>query len=377
MLKIKRPLEAQIYLFTGILIGLLDMTINGPLNFRASELFLIPFLFLFNKVKIKIDFTLIFWILTINTCIFFIALYKYDYFFWTLKLLIFAIASLSAFKFGSINTVFLGLGILIGFEIFSLWLVLSGQWFLAKYTSVILAFGFIILAGLKNKIFKIYGLLFLLLCLLIAYTSNSRGQFFLTFLAILIALLATKEREIHINRSWMIAFSFALPVLFLFAGFFVGTEVILRKSLVEIVEFNAGDLERSMFSVYALVTAFNFPFGHSLAEIENSVGDIISSLNNRETQTNSSHNIIGDVLLYLGWLGVGFIFFIARRFYIILMNASRDISRVDFFMLSFITCICFLILATSPVAGLERIEIFVGTLFIGLITRKYNKSLEL
>jgi len=59
------------------------------------------------------------------------------------------------------------------------------------------------------------------------------------------------------------------------------------------------------------------------------------------------------------------------------MNASRDISRVDFFMLSFITCICFLILATSPVAGLERIEIFVGTLFIGLITRKYNKSLEL
>lgn len=278
--------------------------------------------------------------------------------FWTFKICIF-LAYASAMRVVITRNILVGMfGMLCGWNLYAFFMVLTGSSFFAKYVLPHLCL-FIIAAffydAIKSILYRNIACLFSVMAFFVAISSNSRGQILLVAIAGIFCFLYFMRVKI----KYLIFGIFMFPLIYIAAGFYNYLHLAsLLQSVDGLSQVNAGDLERSTTIFYSISMLPQNLLGQNVDNIKNGMGIYLNLLVDTEIQTISAHNILSDSLLYVGIIGGVVMLYIYKRF---LQLASLALSQMERKKLAAIgissLTVMSYIISTSPVAGLERVEI--------------------
>ncbi|MGK5046543.1 O-antigen ligase family protein [Janthinobacterium sp. GB4P2] len=340
------------------------MAIVGYAGSRLGEIAIMVCLFpaVFQSLLVKKNF--IYFILIILLLLTSASIGK-ENIFWTFKICIF-LAYASAMRFIITRNILAGMfGMLCGWNLYAFFMVLTGSSFLAKYVLPHLCL-FIIAAffydAIKSVLYRNIACLFSVMAFFVAISSNSRGQILLTIVAGIFCFLYF----MRVRIKYLIFGIFMFPLIYIAVGLYNYLHLAsLLQGADGLAQVNAGDLERSTTIFYSISMLPQNLFGQNIDNIKIGMGSYLNLLIDAEIQTISAHNILSDSLLYIGIVGGALMLFIYKRFLQLANRALSQIKRTKLAAtgLSALVAVGYII-STSPVAGLERVEIlYCITLF--------------
>lgn len=354
----------------GLFVGMVDMVLFKPTGFRVAEVLVILMVFLESKVSfVKIRKNVVALAIATLAILFII---EPSNLVWFVKLF-----ALSSICYVALNnslplSVRFMLGIAFGYTVYSAGLIILGENFIAKYSAVHCAIFLLPMMVAKNTIKRIFALIALGVAIYVAIASNSRGQILL-LLGVISMILAAKCRIAHVAR---------VPVLLLviFLGMQLSSLPVKLYNLEQVMqegnvwEANAGDLERSLLGAYALLSIAEAPRGQSREEVElSAVGSVATDVDVM-LQTTSAHNVVEDSMLFGGVPGL-LLLFVIYSFLFMHTTIFHGLhsNRVEYFRIVVpgVMIISF-ILATSPIAGIERIQIILVASLLAIYVRRSN-----
>lgn len=363
--------ENAIIILLGVIAACIDMYIYGPTGFRPSELLLL-FIWiseLLIKLKLNKSVAPIIGVFVPLILIFYMHGSPYD---WFLKLLVLVVICITVLNDSYSIFVRLSIGVLAGYTIYSSWLVMTGEAYMAKYSAVQVSYFLALFFFSRSSISKMFSGVAIALGYFIALTSNSRGQLLL-FYGILLFLLAfyISPKLKNFSRSFTSA-AFYLPVLspgvkylyYFLAGSWVESNI----------DINAGDIERAVLGIYAISSLLDYPLGQSAEGISDRAALALSDFTTRELNTVSAHNVIEDSMLFGGVAGL---ILTLMAGYILKLNVVRNLNQLpQTLIVAFMASIFIVsfVVSTSPVAGLERVEIMSILGLIGVAKFKYGSN---
>lgn len=333
------------------------MAIVGYAGSRLGEIAIViclfPVVFQSLLVKKNIVFFIFFIILLLTS-----ASIGKENIFWTLKICIF-LAYASTMRFiVSRNILDCIFGILCGWSLYAFFMVLTGSSFLAKYVLPHLCI-FIISAffyhSIKIILYRNVACIFSILGLFVAISSNSRGQILLTIIVGVFSFLYC----VRVRIKYLIFAVFMFPLIYIAVGIYNYLHLAsLLQGVDGLGQVNAGDLERSTTIFYSVSMLPQNLFGQNIDIIKSGMGSYLNLLVDAEIQTISAHNILSDSLLYVGVVGGVLMLLIYKRFLQLanLALINLKITKLSGIGLSALVVVGYII-STSPVAGLERVEI--------------------
>lgn len=333
------------------------MAILGYAGSRIGELAIVVCLFpvVFQSLLTKKNF--VFFLLILLLLLISASIGK-ENIFWTFKLGIF-LAYASTIRFvitkNILNSMF---GILCGWNLYALLMVLTGSSFLAKYVLPHLCI-FIMAAffynAIKDVLYRNIACFFSIVALFVAISSNSRGQILLTIVSGIFCFLYFMRVKI----KYLIFFIFMFPLVYIIIGLYNYLHLAsLLQSTDGLSQVNAGDMERSTTIFYSISMLPQNLFGQNIDNIKNGMGSYLNLLVEADIQTISAHNILSDSLLYVGIAGGGLMLFIYKNFLQLVNCALSQIKQKKLAAIGLSASVVVgYIISTSPVAGLERVEI--------------------
>lgn len=249
------------------------------------------------------------------------------------------------------------LGVVSGYTLYSASLIVVDAGFLAKYSAVHCSIFLIPVLFSKNGINRIIAFVFLCVATYVAVESNSRGQIVL-LISVLSFIVLSKVRLVQCLKH-------SVLMLSIFIGLQIASLPLKLYHLDQVMqkgnflETNAGDLERSLLGAYALTSILEAPRGQRREIIESNSVDSVGIPESIVLQTTSAHNFIEDAIIFGGFPGL-LLLFVLYRF----VWKSNTISQGEFSnrklyltVVGISLLIISFVLATSPVAGIERLQI--------------------
>lgn len=360
---ISKSVQHVIFLF-GFLVGFLDMALLGPVGFRPSEVFLLMATGVqcIYSGRVTKSVTLLF----ILAALIVFAYWKSpSQVAWFLKLVVFAYVCITILDNKSQWFFQITFGVVCGFSLASLFIALGGNSFDAKYAAIQFSI-FLAIFSINQLVGRKFVTVFFgLVSVYVAIASNSRGQFALCFLIALVLCLNAIRAARTDSFNQRISLLFYMPAVFVvvkLSAFFV-----ITSKVEDLIDFNAGDFERSLLGFYAISSILLHPLGQSEQQVLDGAGSLIADFSIRELNTVSAHNIVEDSILFGGWLGVVIILIIGimikRKVCALLCERATKYQS----SLSFLTIALF-VSSTSPMAGLERIEVMLLVSAISIIS---------
>jgi len=368
---ISKNVQHAIFLF-GFLVGFLDMALLGPVGFRPSEVFLLMATGVqcIYSCRVTKSVTL----LTILAVSIVIAYWQSpSQVAWFLKLVVFAYVCIVILENKSQGFFQLSLGVVCGFSLASLLIALGGNSFDAKYAAVQFSIFLAIFSIHRIVGRKFVAVFFGLVSVYVAIASNSRGQFALCLIIALVLCLNEIRSARTESFNQRISLLFFMPALFVVVK--LSVFFVITSKVEDLIEFNAGDFERSLLGFYAISSLLLHPLGQSEQQVLDGAGSLIADFSTRDLNTVSAHNIIEDSILFGGWLGGVIILIIGimikRKVSALLCERLTKYQSA----LSILTIALF-VCSTSPMAGLERIEVMLLVSAISIIGCKSKKLVE-
>lgn len=333
------------------------MAIFGYAGSRLGEIAIVIFLFpaVFQSMLTKKN--LIFFVLILLLLLISASVGK-ENLFWVFKISIF-LAYASAMRFVITKNILNGMfGMLCGWNLYAFFMVLSGASFLAKYVLphlCIFVIAIFFYDAIKNVLYRNVACVFSLMGLFVAFSSNSRGQILLVFVVGIFCLLYF----MRVSIKYLMLGIFMFPLIYIGVGFYNYLHLAsLLQNVDGLSQVNAGDIERSTTIFYSISMLPQNLLGQNVDNIKNGMGIYLNLLVDTEIQTISAHNILSDSLLYVGVIGGMLMLYIYKKF---LNLASIALSQMDRAKLAATGISALIVMAyiisTSPVAGLERVEI--------------------
>lgn len=336
---------------------MLDMAIVGYAGSRLGEVAIVVCLFpaVFQSLLSKKNF--IFFSLMLLLILTSATVGK-ENMFWTFKACIF-LAYASSMRFIVTRNILDGMfGMLCGWNLYAFFMVLSGASFLAKYVLPHLCI-FLMAAffydAIKRVLYRNIACIFSGIGLFVAFSSNSRGQILLTIVAGVFCSLYFMRLKI----KYLIFGIFMFPLIYIAVGFYNYLHLAsLLQSIDGLSQVNAGDMERSTTIFYSISMLPQNLLGQNVDNIKNGMSLYLNLLVESEIQTISAHNILSDSLLYVGVMGGVLMLYIYKRFLKLAGLALSKMERTKLAATGLSSLIVIgYIISTSPVAGLERVEI--------------------
>lgn len=347
---------------TFALLAMFDMAFFGPTGFRLTEvLFYVVFLFetiTLSKLNIA-SLKLVAITIPMIAVIFF-----YGEYLWFIKVIVlFALGIQLTFRPYRICLLSL-LGVMIGFTAFSIWLIWRDDWFLAKYSAIHCAIFLIFALTSKQKVLRVAFWGAFVLGAAVAWGSRSRGQFLLVLLMLGFYYLAGFKTIRFKKAIFFLVFLMpfaSLPIKILFLD-----EV---RSIAFMEDVNAGDLERSILGVYSLSSITSDPAGQRAETIQYYAGGNINDFVDTELNTISAHNFVEDAMLFGGSVGLVIAVFSLISLANATIPARSELEKNSLNKYVLPLVVFSFVAATSPLAGLERLEILLMMALVGVWLR--------
>lgn len=349
--------KSPLLIGVGVLAGFVDMVVFDPTGFRICEILAMIAILLESHIRalhIKKK-TIALAIISIAAAI----SIEPSNVYWITKLVVLAILCHISLNQFLRNATYFMLGVALGYTLYSAGLIVSGNSFLAKYSAVQSAIFVLPVLFAEKASKRVASIFALAICIYVAIESNSRGQ--LLLLAIVsIIVLVTRLGFIKSPRSFLIlnAIIIALPLASLPIKLYFLT---LTVEEIRAFDSNAGDLERSILGVYAINSLPTHPRGQSRDLVETNSTVALDTGKAIDLNTSSAHNIVEDTMLFAGIPGI--VLLISIYIYVLTKSRFRPFAvprrRRDYGVVTAGTMIISFILSTSPMAGLERLEIIL------------------
>lgn len=359
-------------LLMGVALAAADMQILGPTGFRMVEPVALSIIWLeggINNTKVRRS-TLI----TVFFMIVFSLLVTPSSTYWFFKMMLLVLTCQICIRQRlPLSNSFL-LGATIGYTMYSLLLEFDGDGFIAKYSSIHCSIYLLLLWMGRNKEHRVFSIILLCISLVVAIYSNSRGQILLLASAMCAVAIFHIKKLKHFQRKAVLLLVFlgpqlmSLPIKDYYFHHVIAAGTIGKS--------NAGDFERSILGVYSIVSFPENLQGQAQSRIESALLDRLDLEGKVRLQTTSAHNVFEDSMLYGGAPGLLFFFLACAS----MMHqgaralAQRTSDRTFQAVLLGVLIISF-IFATSPMSGIERIQIILVSSLLGSYLKRNGRGI--
>lgn len=360
----------------GLMLGALDMGSLGTATSRLAEPIIIGLLFYRSRFEKPLWAYSALLILTAALCVTLVSAGVPQQIIWIGKLSMVMLLSFTALNQRSADVIHVGIGVMAGYLLIAVMLIGRGEAYEAKYAAPQSAIFVVFLLSTHCAFKRLVAGLLCVIGLGVAILSASRGQ--LALLAALLLLLAFGRRFYRSPKlkSGLLLLCFTMPFAYLALALLMVARI-STLSPAELGNLNAGDLERSILSLYALTALSSAPLGQSVSAIDANVSSVLSALTLNELKTTSAHNIVGDCILYAGVPGLLFLLAFGVRLYARLRAIIAPFPP-DFWIAAVsAVAVGVFVLSSAPLAGLERMELLICLAIVGRLKARRASSVPI